>query len=259
MRQGDEPGGFSRREFRWGLAEVVPGAAADAFEVAAHRREAGVAVEDGGFVVVGFELEGAQGLADFAGEGMRGAVDEARRLHGEGGRARADAAAAQVFAKRAQDGNGINAVVLVVTAVFVVEQQRGVVGGQGAGWQATFAVGREVAVQQLAVAVVHRGRVVVADADVRRVGEVEAAQGESGESGEEAEGKDCVVYDALHFLFGACDEVFVVCVAGGGLVGVARLATGAAAARTDATARGGRSGVRAAGVRTRVPACQRRD
>ena len=71
---------------------------------------------------------------------MRGAVDEARRLHGEGGRARADAAAAQVFAQRADDGARVDAVVLVVAAVFVVEQERGVVGGQGAGRQAAFAV-----------------------------------------------------------------------------------------------------------------------
>ena len=74
---------------------------------------------------------------------MRGAVDEARRLHGEGGCAAADAAAAQVFAKRADDGDGVDAVVLVVAAVFVVEQQRGVVRGQGAGRQAAFAVGGE--------------------------------------------------------------------------------------------------------------------
>ena len=56
LRQGDEPGGFAGGEFGRGFAEVVPGAAADAFEVAAHRRKAGVAAEDGGFVVVGFEL-----------------------------------------------------------------------------------------------------------------------------------------------------------------------------------------------------------
>ena len=78
---------------------------------------------------------------------MRGVVDEARRLHGEGGGAAADAAAAQVFAQRADDGARVDAVVLVVAAVFVVEQECGVVGGQGAGRQAAFAVGGEVAVQ----------------------------------------------------------------------------------------------------------------
>ena len=82
LRQGNKPGGLADGKFRRGFAEVVPGAGGDAFEVAAHRCEAGVAVEDGRFVVVVFELQRAQGLADFAGEAVRRAVDEARCLHG---------------------------------------------------------------------------------------------------------------------------------------------------------------------------------
>ena len=196
--QGDEPGGFADGEFCRGFAEVVPGAGGDAFDVAAHRRKAGVAVEDGRFVVVVFELECAQGLADFAGEGVRGAVDEARRLHGEGRGAAADAAAAQVFAKRADDGDGVDAVVLVVAAVFVVEQQRGVVRGQGAGRQAAFVVGGEPGVQYLAVAVIDGGRVVGAEGEVGRVGEVKAFEGERAEAAKEAEGEGYVVYGLFH-------------------------------------------------------------
>ena len=166
----------------------MPGAGGDAFEVAAHRCEAGVAVEDGCFVVVVFELQRAQGLADFAGEAVRRAVDEARRLHGQGRGAAADAAAAQVFTQRTDDGDGVDAVVLVVAAVFVIEQERAVGGGQGAGRQTAFVVGGEAGVQQFAVAIVDGRRVVAANADVGRVGEVEALQGERGKSRKEAKG-----------------------------------------------------------------------
>ena len=71
--------------------------------------------------------------------------------------------------------------VRVVAAVFVVEQEFLVGVGQGARWQAAFAVGGEVAVQHGAVAVVHFRRIVGAGADVGRVGTVKTQQGEDGE------------------------------------------------------------------------------
>ena len=179
--QGDEPGGFAGGEFGRGFAEVVPGTGADTFEVAAHRREGGIAVEDGRFVVVVFELQGAQALFDFAAEVVRGVVVEARRLHGEGGGTGNGAPSVQVLPQGTQDGADFDAVMRVVAAVFVVEQEFLVGVGQGARRQAAFAVGGEVAVQYGTVAVVDDGRVVGAGADVGRVGSVETQQGEDGE------------------------------------------------------------------------------
>ena len=80
-----------------------------------------------------------------------------------------------------QDGADFDAVMRVVAAVFVVEQEFLVGVGQGAWRQAAFAVGGEVAVQHGAVAVMDDGRVVGAGADVGRVGTVETQQGEDGE------------------------------------------------------------------------------
>ena len=161
LRQRHEQRRFAEREPPRLLAEIGERGRADAFEIAAIRREREIKAED---LVLGerpFELERPHRLPDLGVErAVLARLEQAGDLHGERRAARDDAAMRDELIRRAHDGERIDAVMgeepLVLIGEQRFEEDRVDLLARGRKPPAAFA--GQIGPEQLAVAIEHQRR-----------------------------------------------------------------------------------------------------
>ena len=162
LRQRDQQCGFRKRKpFRL-LAEIGDGCGADAFEIAAERRQRQIQIEDLVLAQLPLDLNRAHHLAQLCvHRALAPRLHQPRQLHRNGRAAGDDVAAGAELQRRAPERQRIDAAMRPEPAVFIRQQQleiSGVDRGLRIDRQPPAAVGHRIGAQQLAVAVDDRGR-----------------------------------------------------------------------------------------------------
>ena len=162
LRQRDQQCGFRQRKPLRLLAEIGDGCGADAFEVAAERRQRQIEIEDFVLAQLPLDLDRAHHLAQLCvHRALAPRLHQPRQLHRNGRAAGNDVAAAAELQRRAPERQRIDAAMRPETAVFIRQQQFQIAGidrGLRIDRQPPAAVGHRIGAQQLAVAVDDRGR-----------------------------------------------------------------------------------------------------
>ena len=161
LRQRDQQRRLAEREPPRLLAEIGERGRADAFEIAAIRRQREIKAED---LVLGerpFELERPHRLPDLGVErAVPARLQQASDLHGDGRAARDDAAMRDELVRRAHDGERIDARMgeepLVLIGEQRLEEDRVDLLARGRKPPAAFT--GEIGPEQLAVAIEHQSR-----------------------------------------------------------------------------------------------------
>ena len=161
LRQRDQQRRLAEREPPRLLAEIGERGRADAFEIAAIRREREIKAEDLVLAQRPFELERPHRLPDLGVErAVPARLQQAGDLHGDGRAARDDAAMRDELIRRAHDGERIDARMgeeaLVLIGEQRLEEDRIDLLARGRKPPAAFA--GEIGPEQLAVAIEHQRR-----------------------------------------------------------------------------------------------------
>ena len=161
LRQSDQQRRLAKRQPAWFLAEISERCGADAFKIAAIRRERQIKAEH---LVLGerpFELQRAYRLPDLGVErAVLTRLEQPRDLHGEGRAARDDAAMRDELVGRAHEGERIDAVMSEEALVLIGEQrlEEERVDLLARRRQPPAAFAGEIGPEQLAVAIEHERR-----------------------------------------------------------------------------------------------------
>jgi hypothetical protein len=124
LRQRHEQRRFTERQSTRLLAEIGERGGPHAFEIAAHRRQRQVEIEDLLLVERPFELERAHGLAQLDMErALLARLDQARHLHGECRAARDDVAMDGELVGRPRHGQRIDAE-MAREALVLIDKER---------------------------------------------------------------------------------------------------------------------------------------
>ena len=156
LRQRDEESCLRGGQALRLLAKIGQRSGAHALEIAAIGRQREIAVEDLLLGEASLDLQGAEQLAQLGAEVPAFArLDQAGKLHRQCRAARHDAAVARKLARRAQQGDRVDAAVVPEALVFIgdqhVDQPRVDIGGGGR--QTPAAIDRGKSAQQPAIAV----------------------------------------------------------------------------------------------------------
>ena len=123
LRQHDQKSRLRIRQVRRLLAQPGERGGADPFQVSAVGRQGQVELEDLPLREMGFELEGAQHLQTLGPQGPRPRFQQARDLHGQGGRTRDHGARHRPLGERAHHRQRVDPRVIVEPAVLVRDEQ----------------------------------------------------------------------------------------------------------------------------------------
>ena len=171
------------------LAEIGKARRAHALDIAAHRGERQIDVEDLVLAQPRFDLQRAGRLQHLAGKAARDRLQHPRDLHGQRRRARDDAEIGDQLPGGAADGGDIDARMIAEAPVLIGEQQPHIarIDILQRDRQTPFVVRRQEAAQHRAVGGEHDGRAFVGALEIRREDEVRGGQrqGADGKPGGE--------------------------------------------------------------------------
>ena len=161
LRQRHQQCCFRKRQPLRLLAEIGDGGGADAFEIAAERRQRQIQIEDLVLAQLPLDLDRAHHLAQLCvHRALAPRLHQPRQLHRDGRAAGDDVAAAAELQRRAPERQRIDAAMRPEPAVFIRQQQLEISGidrGPRIDRQPPATVGHRIGAQQLAVAVDDRG------------------------------------------------------------------------------------------------------
>ena len=162
LRQRHQQRRFRQRQPLRLLAEIADRRRANAFQIAAERRQRQIEIEDLVLAQLPLELQRANRLAQFGRErALLPRLHQPRQLHGDGGAAGNDVTVGEQLQRGAAQRQRIDAEMGAEATVLIGQQQieiGRIDAGFGIDRQPPAAVGHRIGAQQLAVAIDHRGR-----------------------------------------------------------------------------------------------------
>ena len=160
--------------------EIDPGPGPNPLEIAAERRQRQIHRQNFALREAAFQLQGARHLEELAGEGALVRLQQSRRLHRQGRGAGDDTAVNERLPAGPDDGQGIDAGVVLEALVLVGHQHPQVarVDFVDGGRQAEETVLGQIGPQRPSLPVDHLSRQFLQARQVRRIGAVELGQAE---------------------------------------------------------------------------------